>query len=686
MKKIILLLVLSLGLIPCINKGRLEISGTRVYAYGDEDNDYGWGDLNNIDDIADWLNNHGNEYDIDYNIYTDADDFRRDNPGYWDPYMDNDDNNYNSNVGSTSTSEYNEGLSKGSIATIFTYLESHFPDLYFIKGGSEYYITVYLPNNEGRPFEEIAKIFSQADNVRFMNEYKELWKSINNPDGSGSGMTGQDGYKFFDTDFSWGDKANNPGDNSQTPWGDNEPDDEIYGRDVSFYYSLYGPYNYSNYTPFTRLFLIKMPLTISQANYLNILSMMCPDVANELKANLEQNDYDQLSRAAFLMTMNSMLNGEDLNVHIRGSLDPLYCYGLLNKYDPYFARMVSTEDYDQMLRAAWYRTKAKTTPGKYNEALYNVLKYLVEIDVAKRECVGGGTETPNGTTPQSSKEDALKRIEARKWVFDQPNNKWKNIDPKKYLTNLIENVKNPDRLNQGADIPLNNIKGTDFCGLAALFNSWMATDPVGYVDFMIDLYQTGIAFYNKVEIFSDYKIDELAGTLPQGCKSGSNAPLYDNHADQLMFLVFSKKYKGALNIDRTLYDKGKESSPIWAGTTLNKFKDIAREFLSYSIDWRGDDLKNVRDDEVTGMNYFVEQQSKGTVTLFVNGPKLRNEVNPPPNVSGTHFVKLVDIHKLPDGKYNLTYWDYGREAKPRILSWKELCDLLYAVITLKVKK
>lgn len=84
------------------------------------------------------------------------------------------------------------------------------------------------------------------------------------------------------------------------------------------------------------------------------------------------------------------------------------------------------------------------------------------------------------TTPVSTQQQAILFINNVKQL--KQSGYWPNVKPEKILQNLKENVNFPLSIYEGSN--------TNFCGYAALSYLPLHNDPLGYVKFMVQLYQT----------------------------------------------------------------------------------------------------------------------------------------------------------------------------------------------------
>src|SRR5512141_2340845 len=88
---------------------------------------------------------------------------------------------------------------------------------------------------------------------------------------------------------------------------------------------------------------------------------------------------------------------------------------------------------------------------------------------------------PNDTTPTSTHQQAVAILD--KIFVLRPSSIWPNVAPQLFLQNLKENIRAPLELYEGSN--------TNFCGYAALSYLPLHDDPVGYIKFMLQLYERG---------------------------------------------------------------------------------------------------------------------------------------------------------------------------------------------------
>jgi RHS repeat-associated protein len=264
----------------------------------------------------------------------------------------------------------------------------------------------------------------------------------------------------------------------------------------------------------------------------------------------------------------------------------------------------------------------------------------------------------DGGEPKSSPADATKTL--KDWASSNPkqSSRVSNVSPEKFISSVLERISNPNGISQGY--------GTNLCGPAALAGQTLVTnDPVGYVNFMISLYEKGSATYDngttKVNITPGNDVMKLVGDNGLN-RFGANpnvkgsTSLSASVADQLLLFSLKDKY-GAFPSYGKVTSGDLSATPGWASTTFEEFNRIASGFLGYRIASQGSTFKSSHD--FTGfMDKINEYIGNGnTVYLFVNGPLLRTgDANSVQLITGTHFIRIFGIDSAKD---NIEIWDYG---------------------------
>ncbi len=273
------------------------------------------------------------------------------------------------------------------------------------------------------------------------------------------------------------------------------------------------------------------------------------------------------------------------------------------------------------------------------------IKYLLLIFLA---CGFSIKATANqlftDTTPLSTQQQALAFLAAQGEL--KASLFWPKIKPDRFLENLKQNIQQPLKLYEG--------RSTNFCAYAALSYLPLHDDPLGFVTFMLQLYNNGNAKYGN-EYFKPSKPIQLAA-------GGLNfkGELDIRPADQLWFLSLADHFKGYLNLFDKHFDIGDENK-MWAAVNYSKFNRMIRRLFNYNVAAAGSDL--VRPHGVNDVyNYLAERLQTGNVALFVNNLSLYKKNHTRLKLAvPTHFIILLDIKKIGD-KIAFTYWDYGGKS------------------------
>lgn len=272
----------------------------------------------------------------------------------------------------------------------------------------------------------------------------------------------------------------------------------------------------------------------------------------------------------------------------------------------------------------------------------------------------------NDTTPLSTQQQALAFLDKQKDL--QQSRYWPNVPVAAFLQNLRKNVEVPLSIYEG--------RSTNFCAYAAMSYLPLHDDPLTFVRFMTRLYTDGKAVYG-IEYFEPSRaVKQAAGTLT------FKGELDVRPADQLWFLSLADHFKGYLNFLDKHYNPGDENK-MWAAVNFSKFNRMIRNLFNYKTDAIGSDIfrPGVRD----MYEYLSERLKTGNIGLFVNNLDLYKKNHTRLKFSvPTHFVILLGVEELEDGKIAITYWDYGFRSR-QILSEKFLKKIIFG-ITHIVKK
>lgn len=246
--------------------------------------------------------------------------------------------------------------------------------------------------------------------------------------------------------------------------------------------------------------------------------------------------------------------------------------------------------------------------------------------------------------PSSSASSAIAYLNSIKHL-DQSRH-WPNVDPQLFLQNLKMFTNSPLRFYEG--------KGTNFCAYAALTYLPLRYDPLGFSKFMVELYRNGRAKMGKVMLTPGRAVREEAGLIKY------KGALDIQPAGQVWILALADHFKGYLNIFNRAYQKGDEDK-LWASTNFAKFNRMLRKLFLLKVKARGSDL--IRPGVGDRYEYLKEQLQSGTVFLYLNNRLLYKKDHVAVRFGiPTHFILLLDIQKLEDGRINLLYWDYGMKT------------------------
>lgn len=266
----------------------------------------------------------------------------------------------------------------------------------------------------------------------------------------------------------------------------------------------------------------------------------------------------------------------------------------------------------------------------------------------------------NDTTPLSTARQALAFLEQQQDL--QQSRFWPNVHPAVFLQNLKKNVEVPLSIYEG--------RSTNFCAYAALSYMPLHDDPLTYVRFMTRLYTEGKAAYGLEYIEPSREIRQAAGTLT------FKGELDIRPSDQMWFLSLADHFKGYLNFLDKHYNPGDENK-LWAAVNFAKFNRMIRTLFNYKVDGVGSDLwrPGVRD----MFEYLSERLRTGNVGLFVNNLDLYKKNHTRLRFAvPTHFVILLGVEEVEDGKIAITYWDYGFRSR-RVLSEKFLNKIIFGI-------
>ncbi len=243
----------------------------------------------------------------------------------------------------------------------------------------------------------------------------------------------------------------------------------------------------------------------------------------------------------------------------------------------------------------------------------------------------------------------------------QKSKHWPSVAPALFLQNLQRNIEQPVFLYAG--------RNTNFCGFAAVGYVISREDPLGYVQFMIDLYNNGQANYANVLYQPSSAVRTTAGTVLY------EGELDRNDADQVLFFTLANHYKGYINLFHLKYKPGRELG-LWAATNLSKFNRMLRATLQTQIQCIGYDLTRIKIKELTV--FLQEKLNKGDVFLYLNNSVLRRKNhNKVKKHIPTHFIILKSISE-ENGMVTMTYWDAGFKTQ-RQIDIKSFKSILFGI-------
>lgn len=246
---------------------------------------------------------------------------------------------------------------------------------------------------------------------------------------------------------------------------------------------------------------------------------------------------------------------------------------------------------------------------------------------------------------------------------------WPNVDPAIFLGNLKTFAISPLSFYEG--------KTTNFCAYSALTYVPLRYDPLGFSQFMIELYKTGEGQIGKVHFRPSKAVRLEAGLLKY------KGALDISPAGQMWFLVLADRFKGYLNLFNRHFNKGDENT-LWASTNFAKFNRMLRRLFLFKVQARGSDLLR----PWVGDRYeFIREkiENGGIVFLYLNNRLLRKKRHVVTRFGiPTHYVLLMDIYKADNGKVNIVYWDYGKRTLQQVDS-RLLKKIIYGITYCTIK-
>lgn len=241
---------------------------------------------------------------------------------------------------------------------------------------------------------------------------------------------------------------------------------------------------------------------------------------------------------------------------------------------------------------------------------------------------------------------------------------WPNVKANLFYDNLKLNLDNPGSFYPG--------RSTNFCSYGALSYLVMQKDPLGYVQFMNELYEKGEAAFNDNHFKPSKAVMKAAGTLK------FKGVLDIRHAEQVWFLVLADKFKGYLNFFDRRFQEGDENT-FWAATNLAKFDRMVSKMCGTHVKAVGSDLIKpwVKDP----YNYLLKRLNNTIISLYINNQIIHKKNHDKIKFSiPTHYVILKDIRKV-DNKITLRYWDYGGDTEMQI-SPRTLKKIIFGIISI----
>ena len=213
-------------------------------------------------------------------------------------------------------------------------------------------------------------------------------------------------------------------------------------------------------------------------------------------------------------------------------------------------------------------------------------------------------------------------------------------------------------------MPLSVYEGsnTNFCGYAALTYFPLHIDPLGYLRFMMKIYNEGEATYGSVHFSPSPEIKIAAGSLR------FKGTLDIRPADQLWFLLLADHFKGYVNFFNKKYNPEDENT-FWASTNYAKFNRMVKKLFNLEGHARGSDLIHPC---ISNLYEYISNSMKtGITVLYLNNAFLyrRKHHILRPGVP-THYIIVTGLEKK-DNVVTITYWDYGflslRQLTPSFL-------------------
>ncbi|MFT3904549.1 MAG: hypothetical protein QM727_15360 [Niabella sp.] len=281
--------------------------------------------------------------------------------------------------------------------------------------------------------------------------------------------------------------------------------------------------------------------------------------------------------------------------------------------------------------------------------------------LAANSCLAAHDSLPTSTAEMALQYlNGIKKLERSKY--------WPNVDPAIFLENLKTFTVYPLAFYEG--------KATNFCAYSALTYIPLHYDPLGFSKFMINLYKHGQALMGKTVSAPGKRVREEAGLLKY------KGALDINPAGQMWFLALADEFKGYINMFNLHFNKGDENT-FWASTNFAKFNRMLRRLFLLKTNAVGADLIRPHKEDIA--QYMSDELKKGIVFVYLNNKKLYRKTHTKSIINTpTHFVMLISSNKLPDGRIEFIYWDYGLKTL-RLLTPGFLKNIVYGVTTVTFK-
>lgn len=222
---------------------------------------------------------------------------------------------------------------------------------------------------------------------------------------------------------------------------------------------------------------------------------------------------------------------------------------------------------------------------------------------------------------------------------------WPNIDPALLLQNLNTSIRGPLKSFEG--------KNTNFCAYTALSYIPLRNDPLGFAQFVLQLYKEGKATMGRAIIRPGSRVRHAAGLLQY------KGELDINHLAQIWFLSLADHFKGYINMLNLRFNEGDENT-LWAVTNFAKFNRMLRKLFPYKVKGKGADLVKPYVNDI--YSFLQSKLQQGTVFLYLNNRMLYRKNHEVSRFGiPTHYVVLTDIYKEGD-TITIIYWDAGRKT------------------------